>query len=45
MENLGAIITLGAFAIAVGALYMWGKREKKQELERMEDHQNPQKAA
>jgi len=45
MENLGAIITLAAFAIAVGALIMWGKREKKQEIERMAEHQNPPKAA
>jgi len=43
MENIGAIITLGAFAIAVGALYLWGKREEKHE--RMAEQQNPRKAA
>ena len=43
MENFGAIITLTAFAVAVGALYAWGKREQKKE--QIQARQNPQKAA
>lgn len=43
MASIGAIITLVAFAAAVGGLYAWGKSEERRE--RSIERQNPRKAA